>query len=99
MVKVTSQFWEKRRNISRAAPIESWERGYFSNTCDSLVGDHLYNDPFASVYNAVSSMKLLQKWQAIHMPLNIKYVHMVGALISLSNVGASLADALLNTMA
>src|SRR5260370_13323263 len=59
MVKMTSQFREKRTGISKAAPIESWERGYFSNTCDSLVGGHLYNDPFASVHNAVSGMKLV----------------------------------------
>src|SRR5436309_14546418 len=75
MVKVTNQFWEDQQGISKATPIERWQWGYLSNTCDSLVGDHLYNHSFTKVDNSVSSMKLVHEWQAIRMPLNINDFH------------------------
>src|SRR5271169_6306654 len=85
MVKVTSQFREKRTGISKAAPIESWERGYLSNACNSPVGGHLYYHSFTSVHFAVSGIKLVNEWQAIRLPLNINDFHIVGVLMA--NVG------------
>jgi hypothetical protein len=74
-----------RLGSSEVTSAESWQRGYLSDTRDSLVGSYLYNNALTTVHYTVSGAERVKEWQVISMPLNINDFHTLGMPTSLSN--------------